>query len=509
MNERMNVLYIISDQHRADHMSCAGNPILKTPNLDKLANKGVRFTSAFVANPICMPNRSSIFTGLYPNMHGARTAGMNLPMNVPTFTETLLNSGYHTVQIGKIHLQFMLKNLVEGAKSFESASHWMGTDEGRAKMKKELPIPYYGFQEVELVIGHGDVCTGHYFDWLEEKAPECIEAIRKKSKTRMYTKPMYDTEIPEEYYPTSYITERSIAFLERYANGDYGEKPFFLNVSYPDPHHPVCPPGKYKDLYKPEDIELPGNFNNLENLKNHPSLGPRLNIPFFRAMILKIADEEEVRKFTAGTYGSIAMIDDGIGQILNMLEKLGLADNTIVIYTADHGENMGEHGLILKGPAFCKGPLNVPMIWKVPGVTETGVSDSLMSSLDISKTILTLLTINKKKHPPDMLGVDITPILRDPNAKVRECCFIEHDEELDNFNLKIRIRHLVTNDYKLTIDESTPGYGDLYDRKNDPWELTNLWYNEKYKDLRYQLIEQLLFENLKAQSRYPKREALS
>jgi arylsulfatase A-like enzyme len=226
-------------------------------------------------------------------------------------------------------------------------------------------------------------------------------------------------------------------------------------------------------------------------------------------MILKIADEEEVRKFTAGTYGSIAMIDDGIGQILNMLEKLGLADNTIVIYTADHGENMGEHGLILKGPAFCKGPLNVPMIWKVPGVTETGVSDSLMSSLDISKTILTLLTINKKKHPPDMLGVDITPILRDPNAKVRECCFIEHDEELDNFNLKIRIRHLVTNDYKLTIDESTPGYGDLYDRKNDPWELTNLWYNEKYKDLRYQLIEQLLFENLKAQSLYPKREALS
>jgi arylsulfatase A-like enzyme len=92
---------------------------------------------------------------------------------------------------------------------------------------------------------------------------------------------------------------------------------------------------------------------------------------------------------------------------------------------------------------------------------------------------------------------------------VRECCFIEHDEELDNFNIKIRVRHLVTDDYKLSIDESVPGYGDLYDRKNDPWELTNLWYDEKYKDLCYQLIEQLLFENLKAQSRYPKREALS
>ncbi len=123
----MNIILIVADQHRADHLSCAGNPLLKTPNLDKLASEGVRFTSAFVANPICMPNRSSIFTGLYPNMHGARTAGMNLPTNIPTFTETLLNNGYHTVQIGKIHLQFMLKNLVKDAKSYESASQWMRT----------------------------------------------------------------------------------------------------------------------------------------------------------------------------------------------------------------------------------------------------------------------------------------------------------------------------------------------------------------------------------------------
>ena len=96
MSERMNVLFIITDQHRSDHMSCAGNTILNTPNLDKLASAGVRFTSAFVANPICMPNRASIFTGLYPNMHGIRTAGMNLPVEVPTFTETLRKNGiYH------------------------------------------------------------------------------------------------------------------------------------------------------------------------------------------------------------------------------------------------------------------------------------------------------------------------------------------------------------------------------------------------------------------------------
>ncbi len=509
MSEKRNIVFIISDQHRADHLSCAGNVVIKTPNLDKLASEGVRFTSAYVANPICMPNRASIFTGLYPNMHGARSAGMNLPMDIPTFTETLLKNDYHTIQIGKLHLQFMLQPFVKEARSYEFGAAWMRKDEGWEKMKKQLPIPYYGFQEVELVIGHGDVCTGHYFGWLKEKAPEIIGEIRKKAQQRLYTKPMYETDIPEEYYPTSYITESSINFLERYTNGDYGDKPFFLNISYPDPHHPVCPPGKYKNMYKPEDIELPPNFKDLENLKNHPILGEHLNNPFFRAMVLKIADEKEVKEFTASTYGAISMIDEGIGRILNTLEKLGLSKNTMVIYTSDHGDNMGEHGLILKGPSPCNGVLNVPMIWNIPGITEPAVSNSLISSLDISKTILNLLKINEKEHPPDIQGIDIMPILKNPNVKLRDCCFIEHDEEIDNFNLQVRVRHLITEDYKLTVYENQKGYGDLYNRKVDPYELNNLWYNEKYRNVRNEMVETLLFENLKAQSRYPKRLALS
>ncbi|MFW9950024.1 MAG: sulfatase [Candidatus Thorarchaeota archaeon] len=509
MSEKMNVIFILSDQHRGDHMSCAGNTVLKTPNLDKLASEGVRFTSAYVANPICMPNRASIFTGLYPNMHGARTAGMNLPMNVPTFPEALLKNDYHTIQIGKLHLQFMLQPLVKGARSYEFGAAWMSSDRGWENMKEQLPIPYYGFKEVELVIGHGDVCTGHYFDWLKEKAPYIIEEIRKKAKQRLYTKSMYETDIPEEYYPTSYITERSINFLERYNKGDYGDKSFFLNISYPDPHHPVCPPGKYKNMYNPEDVKLPLNFEDLKNLKAHPILGENLNNPFFRAMVLKIADEKEVKEFTASTYGAISMIDYGIGRILNTLEKLDLAENTMVIYTSDHGDNMGEHGLILKGPSPCNGVLNVPMIWKVPRIAKPAVSNSLISSLDISKTILNLLKINEKDHPSDMQGIDITPILKNPNMKLRDCCFIEHDEEIDNFNLQVRVRHLITEDYKLSVYENQKGYGDLYNRKDDPNELINLWYNEKYKDVRYEMVETLLFENLKAQSRYPKRLALS
>jgi len=174
------------------------------------------------------------------------------------------------------------------------------------------------------------------------------------------------------------------------------------------------------------------------------------------------------------------MIDNSIGQILAALEKLGLADNTLVIYTSDHGDLMAEHGIILKGPCPYNGILNVPLIWKVPGVTKPAVTNSLASSIDISKTILNLLKIPKKEHPPDMQGVDLTPVLLDPSKKVRDHCLVEHDEEIEMFKVKARLRHLITENYKLTIYNGLKGYGDLFDCKKDPEELNNLWYDEKY-----------------------------
>jgi len=501
MSEKKNVLFIITDQQRADHLSCAGNPILRTPNLDRLASESIRFTNAFCTNPMCMPNRASILTGLYPNVHGVRSNGMNLSLNVPTFTETLRNDGYHTTSIGKLHFQYWARGFNKTSRSAEAIGPWL-SDKYRTKMKETLPIPYYGFDEVEMVLGHGDLCTGHYFDWLEERGPQYIDPIKKKFK-KFFGLPYYDTILPEELYPTTYVTERTIDFLERHSEGKNGNKPFFLHCSIPDPHHPVCPPGRYKDMYKPEDIDLPLSFNDAKNLEKHQFLGQYIKTPVFRGALLRVSTEEEVRKFIALTYGSIAMIDDGVGKILASLEKLGLSDNTIVIYTSDHGDLMGDHGLLLKGPCPFNGILNVPLLWKIPGLTKSGVSDSLVSSIDFPKTILNLLSIKRKNHPPDMQGVDITPVLKDPNMKVRDCCLIEEDEEL--FNIKVRLRHLITEDYKLTLYENLRGFGDLYDRKNDNDELNNLWYT--HKDIRYELVEQLFHETLKAQSRYPHREA--
>lgn len=519
----MNVLFIITDQQRADHLGCSGNPILKTPNIDKFANDAVRFTNAYVANPMCMPNRATLLTGLYPNMHGVRSNGINLSQNVPTITQTLKRKGYHTINVGKMHFNWHFPPFRRKSSSAEQASKW---DDPNTidQMKNIFNSPYYGFKEVEITIGHGDICGGHYLDWLAEKIPDHVssmEGLLEKSafkngklsfnevlKLRRKRKPftfIYETEMPEELYPTTYVTERTIAFLERYTQGEYENKPFFIQCSFPDPHHPVGPPGKYHEMYKPEDISLPLSYTDIKNLYHHKFLGQYLKNPPFRGTLIRESTEEEVRKFTALTYGALSMIDYGVGKILTSLEKLGLADNTMVIYTSDHGDLMGDHGMCLKGPNPFNGVLQVPLIWKVPGLTKSAISDSLVSSIDIPKTILNLLGIGQRRQPPDMQGYDITPILNNPNMKIRNCCLIEEDEEVDPY--KIRLRHLVKADYKITLYEGLRDYGDIFDRKNDPNELHNLWYEDK--DLRNDLVNELFHENLKAQSRYPHRQSLT
>jgi arylsulfatase A-like enzyme len=294
-------------------------------------------------------------------------------------------------------------------------------------------------------------------------------------------------------------------FLERYSEGNYGDKPFYLQCSFPDPHYPLYPPKRYRDMYNAEDIELPGNFTDIKNLYDHKYLGEHLKNPPFKKAFIRESTEEEVRNITALTYASISYVDECIGQILALLENNGLAENTMVIFTSDHGDLMGDHGLLFKGPCPFNGIFQLPLIWKVPGLTKSSISDSLISSVDLPKTILSLLKIKDKHQPPDMQGYDMTPVLRNPKEEIRDCCFIENDEEIGP--LKSRIRHLITEDYKLTVYEEIPNFGDIYDRKNDPDELNNLWNDPNFKEKRFELVNKLLHENLKVQTRYPKRIA--
>ncbi|MFX1444968.1 MAG: sulfatase [Promethearchaeota archaeon] len=498
MSEQMNVLFIITDQQRADHLSCAGNSGLKTPHIDSICNGGIRFTKYFCATPICMPNRGSFFTGSYPSVHGTRSNGINLNPNIPTISEILKSQGYHTVSIGKTHFNFYAfpykKKKVE---SLEVIPYWMS-----GKLKSPFPTPYYGFDEVKLTVGHGDVCAGHYMEWLEEKNYDKLDFL--KSRLISIYENYYETVLPEELYPSAYITDQTVEFLERYSEGNNGEKPFFLHCSYNDPHHPVCPPGRYKDMYKPNDIELPSNFKDGENLLNHKFLGEILKDSRFPHLLPQKVDENIAKIFTALTYGSIAMIDDGVGKILRTLEKTGMADNTMVVFTSDHGDYCGDHGLILKGPAHYRSIINMPLLWKVPGLTKSGVSDSLINTVDLPKTILNMLGVRKSLHPEAFQGYDITPVLKDPNEKVRERILIEHDEEIASDRI-FRVRTLVTERHRLSLYDGYENFGDIYDYTSDPSEVDNLW--TKNRELKNKLVEEQLREIIRLRPRLPKRDA--
>ena len=511
----MNVIFFITDQQRADHLGCAGNEVLKTPNIDKLASEGVRFSNAYVANPTCMPNRCSIMTGQYPNTC-IRTFGVNLPEDAPTFSGTLRDQGYVTKAIGKMHLNYWAGKNKTAPRSAEYIPGWFNP-ETHDQMVKEFPLPYYGFDEMDLVVGHGDVCNGHYQDWVAERAPEVLKVIKEqgpKILDHMYRK----SPIPEEFYPTSYLTDRAVDFLDNYAKGDK-DNPFLLKVSYPDPHHPCTPPGKYAEMYKAEDMELPASFDDLDTINNHPFIGTRTNQPGFENMLFHTSNEEEVRNFISHTYGMVTMIDDSVGEILTKLSELELEDDTMIVYTSDHGDMMGDHGMILKGWLPYQGILNVPLIIKVPGVAKAGsVSDSLVSAVDLAPTILNNCGIDSEAQPRDMQGYDVTPILKDPGVELRDNCLIEVDEldsgKVDRWESEAmksfpigRLKYLITDRYSLTVYDGYPGYGDLFDLQEDPHQLNNLW--DSNPELRHELVEKLLFEVIKQQSIYPKKQAMA
>ncbi|MBD3228000.1 MAG: sulfatase-like hydrolase/transferase [Candidatus Lokiarchaeota archaeon] len=493
LSGRPNILFIMTDQQRADHLSCMGNEILKTPNIDSIAKNGTCFRRCYCSNPMCMPNRATIFTGKYPSIHGVRCNGINLTPTITTITEKLANNDYYTKAIGKLHFQFYGKLYPGRYKSAESIMGWMFK-----KRKKNVPLPYYGFEDVDITVGHGDIVLGDYMNWLEEVAPKYAKKLLRRPEymSRLY----YETPIPEEYYSTSYIAERAINFLEQYSSGSYGNNPFFLFCSFPDPHHPVCPPGKYKEMYKPEDSILPEDFNESGQIINHDFLGAHLDDPSRTDMFYKKIDEEDARNFIAATYGSVAMIDDGVGKILHNLRKLGLEENTMIIYTSDHGDLMADHGFVLKGPIHFNGVINVPLIWKLPQPNnkKNQFTDSLVSSIDIPKTILDLLGVENIRY---MQGYNIDPILNNPKDKVRDYILIEDDDyEHSGKGISTSVRTLITEEYRLSIYRDFDDIGDLFNLNKDPREKNNLWNNQDFRPIRDKLTSKLLHKVMKVQS---------
>ncbi|MGB1209567.1 MAG: sulfatase family protein, partial [Paracoccaceae bacterium] len=376
--------------------------MLKTPNIDAIAAQGTRFDNFHTAAPVCMPNRASLLTGRYPSLHGLRYNGCRLPLSANTFVGQLADAGYHTAAIGKSHLQPFTdmppmgvtpKDLENRSDAWKPASgDYTQEEPGRytAEGRYAFKTPYYGYQHVDMVTSHGDKCGGHYHQWFRDAAPDW-QALHDPANElpHSYTCPQaHRTPIPEDLYPTAYVRDQTIAHLDSLQDDD---TPFFLFVSFPDPHHPFNPPGKYWDLYDPDDFDVPLPYEAHQNPTppmrwlhgNWKGAGGQTTPQ--TAMML---DPQQIKEAMALTAGMIAFVDDAIGDIMACLDRTGQRDNTVVCYNADHGDYMGDYNMMLKGALPFRAITRVPFIWSDPTDRRPATSDALASTVDIAATIL-------------------------------------------------------------------------------------------------------------------------
>jgi arylsulfatase A-like enzyme len=513
---RPNFLFIITDQHRADHLGCYGNRLVRTPHIDALATQGRRFEHCYVTNPICMPNRAAMLTGRMPSVNGVRHNGVPLPLGAVTFPEVLRRAGYRTALIGKAHLQTQSRREVpdpllfpamrpEGLarEAWPTAVPDLSDDPRYLAEREELwtadpsrsvDLPYYGFEQVEFACGHADQVSGHYRAWARERLPGIDALIGPANALSADTQApqAWRTAVPEELYPTTFVEERTIAALERFAAARDGG-PFMLQCSFPDPHHPFTPPGRYWDLYDPADVALPPSFGKVD--PEEPALLRRLRTlrsqPGFvpGRFCTQFVDEAAVRQAIALNYGAITMVDDAVGRVMSALQRLGLADDTVVVFTSDHGDLMGDHSLIFKQGFHYEGLIRVPLLWRDPRDLAPAVVDRPTSTLDLARTVLGRAGV---PVPVGVQGVD----LFQPQTP-RDGVVIEEDElgihmgELG----PTRLTTFVDGRWRLTLWHGDP-QGELFDREADPHELRNLWNDPGAARVKAGLMERLLRERL-------------
>ncbi len=351
------------------------------------------------------------------------------------------------------------------------------------------------FERAAFAILHGDQVTGHYGSWLAEQGVDYRTVQGPGNALQRYPgwQQIYQTAVPVELYPSTWVGERTAAEIRAAAGGG---RPFFVHASWPDPHHPFTPPGDYWQMYEPDGMPLPESFEDPH----------RRSMPHFRAMIRHRGKQifqavdgwaptaDQLRHALAAEYGNISLIDANVGRILSALDEAGVADNTIVIFTSDHGDMFGDHGILLKHAMHYEGCIRVPLVIARPGQSPARTR-ALASSLDLGQTILALAGVAPYHG---MQGHSLLPVIEDPHQAVRDAVLIEEDEKIDmtEAGVATRIRTLVSDDGRLTRYYGH-AHGELF-AAGDRLELDNLFGTAAGRDLQQHLGERLvqsLFEH--------------
>lgn len=478
-----NILLICTDQQRWDTLGCYGDAQAKTPNLDELAKEGAVFEQCYVQNPICSPSRASLFTGKYVRNHGLWANGVSLPRHEIMFSKVLADAGYDCGSIGKMHLspcegwQTEVRHQ-DGFRVFEWAHDPIHRSPQNAYLKwlrKNHPEIYSGIFPSE----------GH---------PDKAEAGNKaKGATPMNT-------VPVEAHYSHWVAERAISFIEgRGENREEGagrddDQPFFLMANFFDPHHPFGAPEAFRKLIDAEGLASPARQDG--ELEAKPQMQQAYSEKSYggHAPGFQEYTGDEIKEIRAAYYAMIALVDYEVGRILAALERSGRASDTLVIFSSDHGEMLGDHDILLKGPMMYDACTRVPLLVRWPGHIEPGTRvDDLVQWIDLPATFLDVAGA-KGEHQGQ--GASLMGLL-DGSAKWRDWALCEYRDSGHAATPAVHTTMLRHGPHKLVLWHGPPVTsrgmdGELYDLKTDPNEFTNLYHDPSHAELRERLKDQLL-----------------
>ena len=427
-SQRPNVLFIMADQHRFDYLGSAGASFLRTPNLDRLAALGTRFTHCVTNCPVCAPARIGLATGLQPTRLGSLDNASYLPHSVPTHYQRFRDHGYRVGCVGKLDL---------------------AKPSGYNGRYGDRPCVYtWGFThpkecEGKMHAGSSPVPIGPYTHYLEDRG--LLQAFYQDYQVRKAqgwtTKAAHDSVLPTDAFEDCYIGQRAAEWIRNIPD----DFPWYHFVSFVGPHDPYDPPAAYAEHYR--DTEMPPSVR--DELEGKPRWVGARQVE---------ATDREIAVTRQQYCGSIEAIDDQVGAILDALEARGMLENTYIVFTSDHGEMLGDHGLYAKSAAY-EASLRIPLILAGPDIAPGHTSDALVELIDLNPTLCELVGIPVQEN---LDARSLTPVLLDKQAAHRE-------------DVVSAIRHwrcIRTQSHKLIQNYNDET--ELYDLQQDPNELHNV-----------------------------------
>lgn len=435
-NNKPNILFIIADDLNCD-MGAYGHNLVKTPNIDKLAKAGMLFTNAFCNFPLCGPSRASMLTGLYPDQTGHYPLRDYIRQHVPdvvTLPQNFMNQGYVSARVGKLYHYDNPGGI--GTPGHDDSASWNERYYPRG-IDKDIENKIFSLKPGAF---------GATLSWLA-------------------------AEGNDEDFTDGKVATKAIELLGKYKSNN---TPFFLGVGFYKPHTPFVAPSKYFDLYNRDDIPVPKIDSNYFSTLPEPAV--KLLTRFKEQVHLS---DSLARCVIQAYYAAISYMDAQAGRVLDALDSLGLRNNTIIVFTSDHGYHMGEHGYYQKLTLF-ENSDRVPLIVAYPGMKQRGsISRSIVELIDLYPTLSGLAHL---KIPEYVAGRSFEKLLKTPGAETRNSAL---SQIVGGYTLR-------TESYRYTRwHEGGPGMIELYDRRADPEEMKNLAKDKRYAGLITKLDKQL------------------